>query len=107
RKRTILRNFGGGFAEYVRMPLKNLYRLSKDTDFVEGTIIEPLACALHAIGKCREEKVPIAILGAGPVGLLILQVARQLDFPKIAVAEVRDQSMDHASDQGAYLVVNT
>jgi len=106
RKRTILRNFGGGFAEYVRMPLKNLYRLSKDTDFVEGTIIEPLACALHAIGKCREEKVPIAILGAGPVGLLILQVARQLDFPKIAVAEVRAQRLAQVRDHEADLAVN-
>jgi 2-desacetyl-2-hydroxyethyl bacteriochlorophyllide A dehydrogenase len=106
RKRTILRNFGGGFAEYVRMPLKNLYRIPETTGFVEGTIIEPLACALHAIGKCGEGKVPIAVVGAGPIGLLILQVARQLDFPKVAVLEVRAQRLAQARDHGADLAVN-
>jgi threonine dehydrogenase-like Zn-dependent dehydrogenase len=50
--------------------------------------------------------VPIAILGAGPIGLLILQVARQLDFPKIAVLEVRAQRLAQARDHGADITAN-
>jgi threonine dehydrogenase-like Zn-dependent dehydrogenase len=107
RKKTILSYYGGGFAEYVRMPLKNLYRFPERTDFVDATLIEPLACAVHAVGKCGESKGPIAILGAGPIGLSILFVARQLGFPKIAVAEVNVNRLEEARKQGADLTVNT
>ncbi len=106
RRKVLGLHITGAFADYVKVPAKNLYPLSAKTGFIEGALIEPLACGLRMVGKCGEERGPIAILGAGPIGLLSLQVARQLNFPKIAVVEVNAQRSAEARRQGADLTVN-
>ncbi len=107
RERKVLGlHVAGGFAECLKVPIQNLYPLSERTGFNEGALVEPLACALHMVGKCVEERGPIAILGAGPIGLLCLQVARQLNFPKIAVLEVNPRRLKAARQQGAHLTLN-
>ncbi len=104
-RRVLGLHMPGGFAEYLKAPAKNLYPLGESTGFNEGAMIEPLACALHSVGKCVQERGPIAILGAGPIGLLCLQVARQLNFPRIAVLELNPQRLEEARRQGAHLAL--
>lgn len=71
----------GAYAEYLLVPERivrqNLYRLSSGTSFVAAALTEPLACALHGIDACGI--VPgdtVAILGAGPLGLLLAALAK-------------------------------
>ncbi len=106
RRKVLGLHVNGGFAEYLKIPRKNLYPLPEKTGFVEGALIEPLACGLHMVGKCGKERGPIAILGAGPIGLLCLQAARQSNFPKIAVVEVNARRAEEARKQDADLTVN-
>jgi len=106
RKKALGFQFGGGFAEYFKAPAKNLYRLSADTNFLEGALVEPLGCALHMVGRCGPGRGPIAIVGAGAIGLMILAVARQLNFPKAAVVEINARRREVAQRQGADLVVD-
>lgn len=107
RRRQVLGlHVAGGFAEYLKVPAKNLYPIPQELGFVRGALVEPLANALHTVGKADEERGPVAVLGAGPIGLLILQVARQLNFSKIAVVEINANRSAAARKLGADLTAN-
>jgi threonine dehydrogenase-like Zn-dependent dehydrogenase len=99
-------HMAGGFAEYVAVPVKNLYPLPEETDYVQGALVEPLACGLHMAGLAARDMGQVAILGAGPIGLMTLQVARELKFPRIAVVEVNPHRAAAARQLGADLTVN-
>ena len=67
----------GGFAEYSLVPEANAYRIADTTTFDEATMVEPLACCVRGIiqADVRLGDV-VAVLGAGPIGLLLVQLAR-------------------------------
>jgi len=106
RRRLLGLHVAGGFAECVQVPAKNLYPLPAELDFVRGALVETLACGLHMEGLAAQDIGPLAILGAGPIGLVSLQVARQLNFPKIAVVEVNPHRGAVARKLGADLTVS-
>lgn len=107
RRRELLGlQVAGGFAEYVAVPAKNLYRLPEEMSFVQGALVEPLACGLHMAGLAAREMGPVAILGAGPIGLMTLQVARELKFLRLAVVEVNPRRAAAARQLGADLTIN-
>jgi len=107
RRRQLLgMHLPGGFAEYLKAPVRSLYPIPAKLGYTQGALIEPLANALHFVETARSERGPIAILGAGPIGLLMLQVARQMEFPRIAVAEINPNRSAAAAAHGADLVVN-
>src|SRR5439155_4946566 len=107
RRRQLLgMHLPGGFAEYLKAPVRSLYPIPATLGYTQGALIEPLANALHFVETARSERGPIAILGAGPIGLLMLQVARQLEFRRIAVAEINPNRSAAAAAHGADLVVN-
>src|SRR6266850_1796361 len=67
----------GGFAEYVRVPVRNLYRMNvaqsdgpNPTSFKLGALVEPLATALHFVNSASNDHGPAVILGLGPIGLM-------------------------------------
>ena len=67
----------GGFAGYKRMAAGNLLRIPGSIDDLGGSLIEPCAVAVNAVERAAVglgERV--GILGLGPIGLLILQVAK-------------------------------
>lgn len=107
RRRQLLgMHVAGGFAEYIAVPVKNLYSLPEETGFVEGALVEPFACGLHMAGLAASDMGQVAILGAGPIGLMTLQVAREMKFPRIAVVEVNPNRAAAARQLGADLAVN-
>src|SRR5436309_11134558 len=66
----------GAYAEYLLVPERivrqNLYQLTPGTSFVAAALTEPLACALHGIdASAITQGDTIAILGSGPLGLLL------------------------------------
>src|SRR5205085_7607868 len=71
----------GAYAEYLLVPERivqqNLHRLAPSTSFIAAALAEPLACALHAIDACHVRPGDtLAILGCGPLGLLLIALAR-------------------------------
>ncbi|HEX7737836.1 MAG TPA: alcohol dehydrogenase catalytic domain-containing protein [Ktedonobacteraceae bacterium] len=72
----------GAYAEYLLVPARivqqNLYCLPPSTSFISAALSEPLACALHGIEESDVHAGDtVAILGAGPLGLLLTAVASQ------------------------------
>jgi L-iditol 2-dehydrogenase len=68
---------GGSLCEWIHMPARSCFPIPRSMDFETAALLEPLGVAIHAIdlAKLRIGR-SVAILGAGPIGLLILQLAR-------------------------------
>ena len=68
----------GGFAEYTTIPVNRLHVLPESVTEKEAAMLEPLAVAIHTV---RRSKLlvgdTVAILGAGPIGLLIGIIAQR------------------------------
>lgn len=72
----------GAYAEYLLVPARivrlNLYTLPHGTSFSAAALTEPLACALHGIeASAIHPGDTVAILGVGPLGLLLTALASQ------------------------------
>src|SRR6266480_631985 len=66
----------GAYAEYLLVPERivrqNLYQITPGTSFVAAALTEPLACALHSVDASQiVDGNTVAILGSGPLGLLL------------------------------------
>jgi threonine dehydrogenase-like Zn-dependent dehydrogenase len=67
----------GGFADYCPVPALNAYRIQDSTSFDQAAMVEPLACCVRGIERADVRLGDIVVvLGAGPIGLMLLQLAR-------------------------------
>ncbi len=104
----------GAFAPYIRIPGRivsaNLYELPQEVPFEEAALAEPLACVVHAIRRvhvCKGDAV--AIVGAGPIGLLFVSALRGRYGRTIRVIclDHHDDRLVMATMFGADAVLNT
>jgi threonine dehydrogenase-like Zn-dependent dehydrogenase len=79
-------DLGGAFAERIALPATKLVRLPSSTQWDDAVLLEPLACACHTM-----ERVALApgesfvLVGPGPFGLLMCQIARSSGARHIVV----------------------
>lgn len=95
------------FATYVVGPAKKFYPLPDHVSFEEATLLDTFSVCMHAIqlsGIKINDKV--AIIGAGPIGLGQLQLAKACGAD-VMVLDIVDTSLELALELGADLVVNT
>jgi L-iditol 2-dehydrogenase len=96
----------GGFAEYGTAPLAQLRVLPDHVLFEEASLCEPLACIINAHSYTE---IPIGgdvvIVGAGPIGLLHLQVARSRGGRVIVSDPIRAR-LEKARELGAHDVID-
>lgn len=79
---------GGCFCERVVMPSRCCFPLPATLDAESGALLEPLGVALHAVDLAKAGAGDTAvIIGAGPIGLLILQAAKLAGMNPIFVVE--------------------
>ena len=79
----------GGYAEYVKVPVNNLYHLPDSLSFEKGVLVEPLAVAIHAVRLANVQIGDKAlIIGAGPIGLLVAMIARLSGCLNVIISEV-------------------
>ncbi len=99
----------GAFAQYlhVKYPKEMLFKLPENVSFDEGALVEPLATSLHAVrmsGLGVGDNV--VILGAGMIGLGVLQFVKLGGARKIIVLEVSEKKRALAMEAGADIVMN-
>jgi L-iditol 2-dehydrogenase len=99
----------GAFAEYIRLPAhivkQNLFHKPADLPFEEAAFLEPLSCVVHsmadlAIGKGHR----VLIIGAGPIGLLHLLLAK-LRGAEVIITGLEHERLALARDLGAQVTV--
>ncbi len=67
----------GALREFMTWPTRCLYQIPDSMDFAEGAMLEPLGVALHAVDLARiHAGDTVGVIGCGPIGLLIIQLAR-------------------------------
>ena len=104
--------FDGGFAEYLRIPATavqggHVLSLPDSMSFEEGALIEPLSCCLNGIRKVGIGIADVCLLvGAGPIGLMHLQLAKAAGAAKIIVSEPNAGRRETARRFGADFVVD-
>lgn len=97
----------GAFAEFVVVPERIIYRLPENVPFCEAAMIEPLAVAVHAVAVTEPpEKCSALIVGAGMIGLLVLQALREAGCTKVIVTDIDESRLQLAKDLGAAFVIN-
>jgi len=96
----------GGMEQYVTVPEKAVFSIG-DLPFEQGAFVEPLSCVVHGIERARLRLADhVAIFGAGPIGDLILQMARLQGAARITVLESNPGRAELARELGADLVFN-
>jgi L-iditol 2-dehydrogenase len=102
----------GAFAEYVRIPGEfvrqgNLMPISEQTDPAVAALVEPLACVLrgqNAVNVAYGDVV--VIMGAGPIGILHLLLARLRGAGSVIISEPSEARRRQATALGADRVVD-
>ncbi len=77
----------GAYAERVVVDARMLFALPDAVDDQAGTLVEPTAVAVHAVARARPEPGELlAVIGAGPIGLLTALVARDQGVEVVVVS---------------------
>jgi L-iditol 2-dehydrogenase len=98
----------GAFAEYVTVPARIAYPLPEKMPFSHAAMIEAVSVAVHAVSLtpiAMEDTV--VIVGAGMIGLLALQAARQAGAGRTFVLDVDDTRLELARILGATQTFNS
>jgi threonine dehydrogenase-like Zn-dependent dehydrogenase len=92
----------GGLAEYVTMPAGNAFLMPDAVDLADAAFMEPLTVGLHAVNIM--DFTPgrrVAVVGAGGIGLLLLQALKQLGVRSATVFDVIAPRLETAKALGA------
>lgn len=92
----------GAFAEFVVIPERILYRLPANFSFTEAAMLEAASVAIHAVkvSEVRGGETAL-VIGAGMIGLLVLQAARAAGCVKVFIADVDSSRLELAKKVGA------
>lgn len=97
----------GTFAEYFIAPERVVYPLPVGVDFVVGSLTEPLAVAVHVAERSGlRNRKRVAILGAGPIGMLVVALARYYGVEQTIITDIYDYNLRIAQEIGATVTVN-
>ena len=79
----------GAFAEFVTVPSRVVYKLPESISFAEAAMLEAVAVAIHAVSlaKITAESTAL-VVGAGTIGVLILQALRAAGCKRVSVSDV-------------------
>ena len=99
----------GAYAEYIKIPRRivetNMLALPDDVTFESAAMTEPLACALRGLQETGADiGDTVTVIGAGPLGLMLMQVAKLNGCKVIAVVK-REEQVQAAHHFGAHEVI--
>ena len=92
----------GGFAEYVIMREKQVYKVSDELSFIEAAMAEPISCCLHGIDLCNiKAGDTVLVMGGGPIGMIMMQLAKNAGASKVIMSEPVEEKREQALKLGA------
>ena len=98
----------GTASEYFAVDAERVTALPDAMTYDEGAMIEPLAVTVHAAKRFAElDGAKVAILGCGPIGILLAQMVKALGAASVLITDISDYRLRLAKECGADFAVNT
>ena len=98
----------GVASHYFAVDQAKVTPLPDEMSYDEGAMIEPLAVAVHAVRRAGDVKgAKIAVLGAGPIGILVAQAAKGMGADQVMITDVSSLRLEKATECGVDFCVNT
>ena len=92
----------GAIAQYVSVPRAKAYVLPDTISFREAALIEPVSCAVHGMHRLQPKSGDtVLIVGAGTMGLLLLQLAVRGGASRVIMVDINTQRLARAEKLGA------
>jgi len=86
----------GAFAEYVAIPMQNIWRHEKDVNFEVASFFDPFGNAVHTSLAFPMVGEDVLITGAGPIGIMAIAVARHIGARHIVITDVNPYRLELA-----------
>lgn len=98
----------GAFAEYVSVPWWIVSKIPDNMSFINAALLEPASIGMHAVNRGPEpgENTVVVVIGAGTIGLFILQAARLRGAETVIVSDINEFRLGVAKKLGAKEIVN-
>jgi len=96
----------GAFAEYVRIPESNIWKLDPAIPQEYASILDPLGNAVHSVLAGEIAARTVAITGCGPIGLFAIAVARAVGATTVFAIEVNPYRRKIAAQMKADYVLD-
>lgn len=99
-------NRPGAFAEYIALPMTNVWHHHQDVDRDVAAIFDPFGNAVHTALSFPVLGEDVLITGAGPIGVMAAAVVRHAGARHVVVTDVNPFRLDLAKQMGATLAID-
>ena len=97
----------GAFAEYVAVPWWIVSKIPDELSFVHAALLEPASIGTHAANRAPiSNNDTVVVIGAGTIGLFILQAAKLRGAAKVIAVDINEFRLDIATKLGADKLIN-
>jgi L-iditol 2-dehydrogenase len=97
----------GAFAEYVAVPWWIVSKIPDELSFVNASLLEPASIGTHAANRALiSNDDTVVVIGAGTIGLFILQAARLRGAAKVIAVDINEFRLDLAKKIGVDKLIN-
>jgi threonine 3-dehydrogenase len=96
----------GAFAEYVRIPESNIWKLDAGIPVEYASVLDPLGNAVHTVLSGEIAARSVAVVGCGPIGLFAIAVARAVGASQVFALEINAHRRKLAEKMKADLVLD-
>jgi L-iditol 2-dehydrogenase len=98
----------GTASEYFAVDASKVTPIPDELTYSQGAMIEPLAVTVHAAKRFDDLKgAKVAVLGCGPIGILLVQSLKALGAASVFATDISDTRLELAKELGADYAVNT
>lgn len=99
-------NRPGAFAEYLSLPMTNVWHHAPGIDLDVASIFDPFGNAVHTALSFPVLGEDVLITGAGPIGIMAVAIAKHAGARHVVITDVNDYRLDLAKKMGATVALN-
>jgi threonine 3-dehydrogenase len=96
----------GAFAEYVRIPESNIWKIDPAIPPEYASVLDPLGNAVHTVLAGEIAAQSVAVIGCGPIGLFSIAVARAVGATPVFALEINEHRRQLAKQMKADYVID-
>ncbi|MEZ0385976.1 MAG: L-threonine 3-dehydrogenase, partial [Verrucomicrobium sp.] len=99
-------NRPGAFAEYISVPMTNVWHHREGVDEDIASIFDPFGNAVHTALSFEVLGEDVLITGAGPIGIMAVAIVKHAGARHVVITDVNDYRLDLARQMGATVALN-